>query len=170
MSLSCSIPTVEAIVHGEPTRCALLACYRRDVEKLVPRKRWLRTRSEPVREERPMRLVFVPYRRDLKEIVEIDEGQLRSAGEVPPGAFVRAPTFVSRCPLEEYELDGQTVQIFCEQEIRDFYGYAFAAENPAFLAAAINGLPEVSLELLYRQNPAWATLSFGNEGGRACPD
>ena len=161
MSGSCSIPVVEAIIYGESTRCALLACYRRDVEKLVPKKHWLRTRNEPVREERSMRLVFVPYRHELKEIVEIDESQLRSAGEVPPGAFVRAPTFVYRCPVEEYELDGQIIRNFCEQEIRDFYGYAFAAENPAFLAAAINGLPEVSLELLYRQNPAWATLSFG---------
>ena len=161
MSWSCSIPIVEAIVHGEPTRCALLACYRRDVEELVPKKHWLRTRNEPVREERSMRLVFVPYRHDLKEIVEIDEGQLRSAGEIPPGAFVHVPTFVSRCPLEEYELNGRIIQIFCEQEIRDFYGYAFAAENPAFLAAAIGGLPEVSLEILYRQSPAWAALSLG---------
>lgn len=160
MSWSCSIPVVEAIVYGEPTRCALLACYRRDVEKLVPKKRWLRTRNEPVREERSMRLVFVPYRHDLKEIVEIDEGQLRSAGEIPSGAFVRVPTFVSSCPLEEYELDGRIIQNFCEQEIRDFYGYAFAAETPAFLAAVIGGLPEVSLELLYRQNPAWAALSL----------
>ena len=59
-----------------------------------------------------------------------------------------------------YELDGRIIQNFCEQEIRDFYGYAFAAETPAFLAAVIGGLPEVSLELLYRQNPAWAALSL----------
>lgn len=160
MSWSRSIPVVEAIVYGEPTRCALLACYRRDVEKLVPKKHWLRTRNELVREERSMRLVFVPYRHELKEIVEIDESQLRSAGEIPPGVFVRMPTFVSRCPLEEYELNGRIIQIFCEQEIRDFYGYAFAAENPAFLAAAISGLPEIGLELLYRQNPARAALSL----------
>ena len=160
MSSICSVPTVEAIVYGEPTRCALLVCYRRDVEKIVPKKRWLRTRDELVREERFMRLVFVPHRHALKEIVEIDESQLLSAGEIPPGAFVRAPAFVARCPFEEYELDGQIIRNFYQQEIRDFYGYAFVAENPAFLAAAIGGMPEVGLELLYRQNPSWAAMSF----------
>lgn len=160
MSSICSVPTVEALVHDEPTRCTLLACYRRDVEKIVQKKHWLRTRAELSRAERPMRLVFVPHRHTLKEIVEIDESQLLSAGEIPPGAFVRTPAFIARCSFEEYELDGQIIRNFCEQEIRDFYGYAFVAENPAFLAAAISDQPEISLEILYRQNPAWATMSF----------
>lgn len=151
---------MEALVYGEATRCVLLATYRRDVEQIARRKRWLRTRDEIVKEERRMCLVFVPYLHKMKELVEIDEDALLAEGEIPSGAFVRRPTFVSKALADEYEYEGRTIQYFYQQEIRDFWGYAFVAENSDFLAATIHGHSEVALEILYRQNPEWATLSL----------
>ena len=93
-----------------------------------------------------MYIVFITWKRALKDIVFISESQILSIDRVEDVNWINIDSYISKFVKEE--------PYYCEYEIENFNGYKFIYDDNEFISNIRNGLKKYCLETLYNNLPS----------------
>jgi len=142
---------------GRIVEAFLLGTYMREyyrsqktlLEKLLKKQ----TRSKILTTVKKTYLVFIPWKHQAKQLLEITESDILPFDEVFPTEWVSMHQYTS-IGTEEYHPS---------MTISDFSGYSFIFQNNSFISDQICGENETNLNILYTEMPELLNEKFDEE-------